>query len=127
MSKFDLIIHNLPLDITNTIIKDFKTDLEIIDYFPKHKLNFINNIEFHILYISFNKNEFYDMLLYMNYYNSCNYFHGYESSRQICIRDICEYIDLYDNHLKLLYFHNKCPIELKKDIEKFYYYSDYDL
>lgn len=127
MNKHDIVIHKLPLEITNYIIKDFKIDLECIEYFPQHKTKFINNIEFELLLRSFHKNKFYDMLLFMEHYNTCTYFQGLEISRITCIRDICEYIDLYDYNLKSLYYHINCPNYFKNDIKIFYSYSDYEL
>lgn len=116
----------IPNELWNGIIYDFKIDLERNDIFPKIQSEFKDKVEFDILAISYYKLESYieHYLDTMEYFAFCNYFHGLSHSMQLCIRDICEFIDNHDDALCLVWNHDKCPTHIKKKISTLFEYYD---
>jgi signal recognition particle GTPase len=119
---------HIPTDLWNGLIKDYRIDLVRNDIFPSVKNEFKDKLEFHILALPYYKTEQYvtHLLDTVNYYQNCNYFHGLHSSLQLCIRDICEFIDEYYSILKILCNHNKCPTNIRNKICTLFSYYDND-
>lgn len=117
---------HIPTDLWNGIIRDFRIDLVRNDVFHKVKAEFKEKVEFDILALEYYESELwlYDTLNTIRYYEKCPEFPGVYSSLQLCIRDICEYIDEHHDMLDTLYYHDKCPQTIIYQIEDMYDYYD---
>lgn len=117
---------HIPSDLWNGIIRDFRIDLVRNDIFHKVKAEFKNKVEFDILSLRYHETELWvcNILNTIKYYEQCPEFHGVYSSLQLCIRDLCEFIDEHHDMLSMLYYHDNCPDHIRYLIEDIYDYYD---
>ena len=128
-NKFSIQLPNIPKEICNGLIKDFKSDIERNDAFEGHKRNFKDNVEYYIQSIVIDDNYSYikSILSSMEFYTKCEYFHGLETSIHTCLRDIHEFTCYYETNLRLVYKNTNCPNDIKKMIVLLFYFSDMKL
>lgn len=117
---------HIPTDLWNGIIREFRIDLVRNDVFHKVKSLFKDTVEFDILALRYYESELwlFNTLYLIRYYESCPEFPGLYSSLNLCIRDICEYIDEHQDMLDAMYYHDKCPESIICLIEDIYNYYD---
>ena len=127
--KFMIQLPNIPQELCNGLIKEFKHDLERLDAFEEHKRYFRNNIEFWIHFDIIDEQYSYikSMLSSMEFYTKCEYFHGLETSIHTCLRDIHEFTTYFETNLRLVYNNIECPNDIKKMIVLMFYFSDIKL